>query len=288
MRAAVVDLLACPHCRRPLRERDRVVLCDAGHTFDVARQGYVNLRRGGPSVGMGDTADMVAARVTFLEAGHYARISAHVASAVSAAAPDADGRAGAVVDVGSGPGHHLATVLEAVPDRSGLGLDLSPYAARRAARCHPRAGAVVCDVWGDLPVRDGVAAAALSIFAPRNADETARVLTDGGVLVVVTPEPAHLGELVTALDMVRVDPRKRDRLGGQLAGAFVAEADEPLRYTIALSRAEAAAVARMGPSAWHLDPAVLHDRVDALAEPVEVTVAVRLSIHRRREGGRRR
>ena len=53
-----------------------------------------------------------------------------------------------------------------------------------------------CDAWTGLPVRDGSAAAVLSVFAPRNPSEAARVLSDGGVFVVVTPERGHLGELV--------------------------------------------------------------------------------------------
>lgn len=284
MLSDVVDLLACPHCRRPLVQCDRTVRCSAGHTFDIARQGYVNLRSGRRTVGTADTADMVAARSAFLDAGHYAPITRLVVSAAADTVRDA----GAVIDVGAGPGHHLASVLDARPDRRGLALDLSTYAARRAARCHPRAGAVVCDVWRDLPVRPATAAAALSIFAPRNAAEIARVLTARGALVVVTPLPTHLTELIGALDLLRVDADKPDRLRRQLAPAFVREAEERLTYALALSRADVATVVRMGPSAWHINGAALAERTAALPEPVEVTVAVRLSVHRRRDEPRRR
>jgi 23S rRNA (guanine745-N1)-methyltransferase len=54
---------------------------------------------------------------------------------------------GLVVDVGAGTGHHLAAVLDALTAHHGVALDVAKAAARRAARAHPRAAAVVCDVW---------------------------------------------------------------------------------------------------------------------------------------------
>src|SRR5205085_2362216 len=81
-------------------------------------------------------------------------------------------------------------------------------AAGGAARAHPRALAVVADAWRRLPVRNGVLDRVLVTFAPRNGPETARVLRPDGRLVVVTPAPDHLRELVGALGLLRVDPDK--------------------------------------------------------------------------------
>src|SRR5205823_9615897 len=119
---------------------------------------------------------------------------------------------GLVVDLGAGTGHHTATVLDALPGRLGLALDSSTYALRRAARAHPRLGAVACDGWRRLPVRDGAAGLVLDVFAPRNGAEFRRILAPGGALLVVTPEPAHLHELVDTLGLLAVDPDKDRRL----------------------------------------------------------------------------
>ena len=108
--------------------------------------------------------EMVAARERFLAAGHFQPIADGIIEAISDLDVD-----GPVVDIGSGPGWYLARVLEAMPDRAGLALDNSKFAARKAAKCHPRAGAVVADIWDELPVLTGSAAAANRAFADKNS-----------------------------------------------------------------------------------------------------------------------
>src|SRR5919206_373512 len=109
-----------------------------------------------------------------------------------------------------------AGVLDRAPDAVGVVLDASRYAARRAARAHPRAMAVVADSWARWPVRDAALDRVLVVFAPRNGAETARVLRPGGRLVVVTPAADHLAELVGPLGLLTVDPAKADRLTAAL------------------------------------------------------------------------
>lgn len=279
---AVVRLLRCPHCDGPLAVAGRTVRCGHGHCFDVARQGYASLLTGDAQTATADTAAMVAARVAFLDAGHLAPLVTAVADTVRAAV--AEGPEGLLVDVGAGTGHHLAAVLDGLPSLTGLALDLSAYALRRAARTHPRMAAVRCDVWRPLPVGDGVAAAVLGVFAPRNGPETARVLAPGGALVVVTPTPAHLAELVEPLGLVRVDEWKQERLAAQLGPHLVPVAHRDVIVHMVLDRPAVRAVVGMGPSARHVDPATVEERVAALPEPVPVTAAVTVAVHRRRAG----
>ncbi len=268
-------LLACPHCGAGLAETGSALACEAGHSFDVARQGYVNLLPGGASAGTADTPEMVEARMAFLARGHFRTLDDTLADAVAAVV---DGTEGCVIDVGAGTGEHLAAVLERLPGRAGLALDISKHAARRAARAHPRIGAVVCDAWGTLPVRDGVAAAVMCVFAPRNAPEFARVLARGGGLVVVTPTPLHLEELVAPLGLVSVDPRKEERLEASLGGHFERRATRVVECRMSLSRADALAAALMGPSAHHMLPGEAESRVADLPEPVAVTLSVSVSM----------
>jgi 23S rRNA (guanine745-N1)-methyltransferase len=271
-----VALLACAHCAAPLRQDGRVLRCPRGHAFDVARQGYVSLLGAGAGTGSADTAAMVAARDALLGAGHYAPVSAALAEAAGGAAVP-----GAVVDVGAGTGHHLAAVLDALPGRTGLALDLSRHAARRAARAHPRAGAVVADAWGRLPVLDGVAALVLDVFAPRNGGEAARVLAPGGLLLVVTPTPRHLAEVVGPLGMLAVDGAKEERLVRALAPHLVPEGATAVEATLLLGHDDLARLVAMGPSAFHVGPDEVAARVGALPDPVRVALSVRLSRWRR-------
>ncbi|MEU2661653.1 putative RNA methyltransferase [Micromonospora sp. NPDC007220] len=284
----IVDRLRCPVCAEPLTEvatgGARALRCPRRHSFDVARQGYVNLLAG-RAPHAGDTAEMVAARADFLAAGHYDLVSAALATAAAQAVRHvaearADGAHPLVVDAGAGTGRHLAAVLAALPDAAGLALDVSKPALRRAARAHPRAAAALADTWQRLPLADAGAAVLLNVFAPRNGAEFHRVLDPAGTLLVVTPAEDHLTELVGALGLLRVDPAKADRVAESLGGHFTPAASTLHRRELALTGPEVATLVGMGPSAWHTDPAGLAARVAALAEPVRVTVAVRLTVWR--------
>ncbi|GAA4567339.1 methyltransferase domain-containing protein [Micromonospora coerulea] len=280
----ILDRLRCPVCGEPLTEvaagTARALRCPRRHSFDIARQGYVNLLAG-RAPHAGDSAEMVAARADFLAAGHYDTIATALATmAAEVAAPV--GAYPLVVDAGAGTGWYLAAVLAALPDAVGLALDVSKPALRRAARAHPRAAAALADTWQRLPLADAAATVLLNVFAPRNGAEFHRVLDPAGALLVVTPAEDHLVELVDALGLLKVDPAKADRVAGSLAAHFVGESGDVLRARLALTRTEVATLVRMGPSAWHADPARLAERIAALPEPVPVTLAVRLGVHRPR------
>lgn len=265
----VLPALACPVCGDSLTREEGSVRCARGHAFDVAKQGYLGLLtgRGGPE---GDSPAMVAARTAFLDAGHFAPLSAALAAAVHAGAAPS----GVVLEVGAGTGHHLAAVLDALPDHAGLALDVAKHALRRAARAHPRIGAVAADAWASLPVRDGAADVVLDVFAPRNGAEWHRVLRAGGSAVVATPAAEHLGELVEALGLLTVDPHKDERLAAALGDWFTEVDAQRVELPMRLDRAAVRTVVAMGPSARHLEAAELGARVAGLPEPVSVTGAV--------------
>ena len=284
----VVGLLACPHCAGPLGRDGRVLRCPGGHAYDIARQGYASLLAPSARTGTADTADMVAARAELLAAGHFAavtralaEVATEVVNGVVAGCGAAGTGPGTVVDVGAGTGHHLAGVLDASPGCVGIALDVSRHAARRAARVHPRVGAVVADAWGRLPVRDGVAAVVLDVFAPRNGAEAARVLAPGGALLVVTPAPGHLRELAGPLGMLEIDEAKPRRLAEALGPYLEHEVTREVSARLRWGRADAERAAAMGPSAWHVGPAERRERASRLPDVLDVTLAVELSTWRR-------
>ncbi|MEU1423900.1 putative RNA methyltransferase [Kitasatospora sp. NPDC005751] len=268
--------LACPHCAQALTPDGRVLRCPTGHSFDVAKQGYVSLLAGDAHTGTGDTADMVAARSDFLAAGHYRPIADALAEAAAAVAPD-----GLVADLGAGTGHYLAHVLDALPDRPGAALDISKYALRRAARAHPRIGAVVCDAWRPLPLLDGAAGLVLNVFAPRNGPEIRRVLRPGATLLLVSPTPRHLRELVGALGLLSVDEEKQRRIDEKLGPHLTPAGRQEVEFGLRLSAADVRTVVGMGPSAWHTDRERLAARLADLPDPVEVTASVTVAAYRR-------
>jgi 23S rRNA (guanine745-N1)-methyltransferase len=260
-------MLACPVCGAGLAREDGTLRCPAGHAFDVARQGYVNLAPAG-RLPRGDTAAMVAAREAFLAEGHFDPLADALAGLPLPA--------GDVVDLGAGTGWWLARVLDAAPARAGVALDSSAFALRRAARAHPRIeAAALCDAWRGLPLVSGAAGVVLSVFAPRNGPEIARVLAPGGALVVVAPTPRHLGELVEPLGLLSVDADKAARIDASLSPHLVSNgASKEIETVMSLSHADVRALVGMGPSAFHVAPAELAARVAALPSPVAVTASV--------------
>jgi 23S rRNA (guanine745-N1)-methyltransferase len=224
---------------------------------------------------------MVADRADFLAAGHYAGITAALADAVLAGPEPRT-----LLDLGGGTGAHLAGVLDRAPDAVGVVLDASRYAARRAARAHPRAMAVVADSWAGWPVRDAALDRVLVVFAPRNGAETARVLAPEGRLVVVTPAADHLAELVGPLGLLTVDPAKADRLSAALEPHLEPVASAVHREVLALDHAAVRTLVGMGPHARHLAEGELAGRVAGLPGTVPVTVAVDISTWRVGRGGR--
>jgi 23S rRNA (guanine745-N1)-methyltransferase len=276
---AVADRLRCPTCADSLRRDDRRLLCPAGHAFDIARQGYVNLITGHRGH-RGDDARMVAARERFLRAGHYRPLSAALAELAAAHAPTGDG---VVVDLAGGTGHHLAAVLDGCPHRYGLCVEASVAALRRAARAHPRAAAIGADVWASLPVRTGAAGVVLSVFGPRGVAEIERVLEPGGIVVVTRPLAGHLAELGRLVGGIGIDPRKPERLAASFR-RFERLALERVTRRIVLGHAEIHAVMAMGPSARHVTDDQLDRAVARLPAHVEVTLAVEVSVQRSRRG----
>ena len=138
----VLELLQCPVCKADLARSGRVLRCAGGHSFDIARQGYVSLVAG-PA---GDSAEMVAARLAFLEGGHLEPLVARVAERCAELAPTGDG---AVLELGAGAGHQLARVLDLLPNRARPGARLlqarataggagPPAHRRRGLRCLER------------------------------------------------------------------------------------------------------------------------------------------------------
>lgn len=222
---------------------------------------------------------MVAARTRVVDAGLYSPIQTAVA-----AAADAD-VSGVLVDAGGGTGAYLCAALDTgLHDRIGVSLDLSKACARVAARAHPRAVSVVADLWAAIPVLTGAASTVLSVFAPRNIAETARILAPGGHWVIVTPNPGHLAEIIGPMGMLRIGDGKAERLDADLAADFDVVATEHVTASRTLTSANLADVAGMGPAGFHRTRTELADAADTLASGAAVTATldVRVTVARRR------
>ena len=282
MLSHIVDILADPNDGTALSGADDFsrLVSESGHSFDVAKQGYVTLAAGAGLKHKGDDMDMVNARETYLAMGHFAPFVETVTGAVQDAldsASLAESKPASLLEVGAGTGYYLAHTLDSIAEARGVGLDISPHAAKHLAKCHPRVGAVVADVWERLPIRDESVDAISVVFAPRNPAEFQRVLAPGGQVIVLTPGAGHLDELREPLGILGVEEGKVERMYEQAEG-FLEQAADPvdISFPIELDKASVAAQVGMSPSARHISAGELAERMAALPPTLTVTARARL------------
>lgn len=284
----IVDVLADPVDLSPLHGEDGFsrLVSESGHSYDVAKQGYVTLASGKGLNHDGDSLEMIQSREAFLSAGHFAPFVEAVSDAV---ADSLDYTAAGVeepvvLEVGAGTGYYLAHTLDTVAGARGVGLDISVPAAKHLAKSHPRTGAVVADVWQRLPLRSESVNAVTVVFAPRNPEEFRRVLVKGGEAIVLTAHQGHLDELREPLGILGVEEGKLERMLEQARGFLTPVAGpELIEFPMRLEREAIAAQVGMSPSARHLDPETLRERVAALPDHLEVTARAQLMRLRRED-----
>lgn len=260
-------MLICPLCGSPLQASDGGVTCVAGHRFDRARQGYLNLLpvQHKRSRDPGDNQTMVEARRRFLEGGHYAPVARQLAALAKAQAPRR------WLDIGCGEGYYTAAVADALPRASGFALDISREAVKRACRRTPRVEWLVASM-ARIPLPDRSCGLLISVFSPLDWNEALRLLAPGGRLLRVGPTNAHLMELRQALyQEVRdyVDDKHLACLPPDVRPAGV----EHLAFGLKLDSCEARAdLMAMTPHGWR---ASAERRSAVVANPLTVTVSMR-------------
>ena len=181
-----MDLL-CPVCGAELNRLDNRYVCPRGHSFDIARQGYVNLLavQQKHSRNPGDTREQVLSRREFLEAGFYAPIAQTLIDTAKGL-----GISGPVLDVGCGEGYYSARLAQALGAPL-TGLDISKEAVRCAAGKY-KGAQWLCATASHIPVADGSAALLTSLFALTAPEEFHRVLEQDGYFFQVLATQDHL------------------------------------------------------------------------------------------------
>jgi 23S rRNA (guanine745-N1)-methyltransferase len=271
-------LLRCPLCKSGFTGAAGALACRNGHSFDLAREGYVNLRSGPrrrPAVG-GDSPAQLRYRAEFLDAGHLDALTATIVRQVGRSSRGLQH----VLDAGSGTGHHLARITARLPGSIiGLGLDISKDAARQASRRWPTLAFGVADLWAEWPVHDAAVDLVASIFSPKNFRETARVLRPGGWFALAHPGPDHLIELRDRFGLLRQNADSSRRYIDMVTRFVGPPAIERLRSCAVLEPAMTRAAILMGPNARHIDPSIL----DVGAHPFAVTFDLNVLFARKPE-----
>ena len=179
--------LTCPICGLQLNNEGKRYVCAQNHSFDIARQGYVNLLavQQKHSLNPGDTREQVLSRREFLEAGYYAPI----AEALIETAKELD-ISGQILDVGCGEGYYSSRLADAL-NASLTGLDISKEAVRCAAAKY-KGKQWLCATAAHIPVEDRSVDLLTSLFALTLPEEFHRILKEGGYYFQVLAAEDHL------------------------------------------------------------------------------------------------
>ena len=179
--------LLCPVCGEKLNKVDRAWLCPNRHSFDIARQGYVNLLtvQQKHSLNPGDTREQVLSRRSFLEAGYYVPILETLTETAKEL-----GITGPILDVGCGEGYYSARLARTL-DAELVGLDISKEAVRCAAAKY-KGPTWLTATAAHIPVEKGSAQLVTSLFALTLPEEFSRVLRDEGYYFQVLACQDHL------------------------------------------------------------------------------------------------
>ena len=236
--------LLCPICGSTLQQIEKTFRCGNGHSFDIARQGYVNLLpvQQKHSLNPGDTREQVLSRRGFLEAGFYQPI----ADALCRAAAEM-GVTGPILDVGCGEGYYSSLVAQAL-NAPLTGLDISKEAVRCAAAKYKNAR-WICGSAVKLPVPDAGIGLLMSLFALTVPEEFHRVLRPDGCFFQVLAQEDHLLGLKSIIYPTLT--HKEKNTAPQLAG-FRQEKQIPIRFTFTVEGEQVQNLLSMTPHVYRI------------------------------------
>ena len=207
----------CPVCRTKMFVLPSNLRCLKGHSFDVAKQGYVNLlMNNSSSKRHGDDKLMVSSRTSFLEKGYY--------SPLRDALKEILGSGQKVLDAGCGEGYYTSAFSK---NNCVCGIDISKDALKSASKRCKNVSFAVASI-SDIPLADGTQDVIVSIFAPDNNNEFKRILRPNGRLITVVPMERHLFELKSAIyDKPYLNPEVNSERDG-----FLLKSAKELKYSI--------------------------------------------------------
>jgi len=286
------SILQCPVCQKPLLLSADGYQCSAMHTFDAARQGYVNLLLSHKkhSKAPGDSPDMLKSRRRFLDLGLYDRVSDSINEAVAGQLTQTEqGHAISILDAGCGEGFYLKRLKDSLERGGGnqlpidyYGVDISKFAIRQATLRDKTMSWFVASII-DLPFATDSLDVVLNVFSPADFAEFSRVLKNTGALVMVGPGPRHLNglrELIYPIAREHAQSARTEQAKGLFSLITTTRTNYPLELK---SRAEIMDLLAMTPYFWNIDLNT-KSKVEAL-DRLALDVDVEVRVFRKTTGG---
>lgn len=253
-----MDIL-CPLCNQTLLKQDRTYRCCSGHSFDIARQGYVNLLpvQMKHSLAPGDTKEQVQSRRAFLDRGFYLPI----AETLCRLAREHHCQ-GPILDVGCGEGYYSSRLADALQSPL-IGLDISKEAVRCAAGRYKHAQ-WLCATASRLPLQENSVGLLTSLFSLTLPEEFHRVLRKDGIFIQVVAGEDHLIGLKSVIYPQLTEKPKKEPVS--LPGFSLAES-LPLQFSFTVEGEQVQNLLRMTPHIYR----ITSDGLQRLLETKQLT-----------------
>ncbi|WP_394243268.1 23S rRNA (guanine(745)-N(1))-methyltransferase [Vibrio astriarenae] len=242
----------CPLCHQSLTLTDRTYRCSNNHSFDLAKEGYVNLMpvQHKRSKDPGDNKEMMQARRRFLDHDYYARLRDRIAELCL---ENTHQQTSTILDIGCGEGYYTSHLAQETQSTV-FGLDISKAMIKQAAKRYSDVNFTVASSQR-LPFSDNSLNAVVRIYAPCHHDELYRTIADNGIIITVTPAAQHLFQLRELIyEEVRLHHDEAESIVG-----FELESEENLSYPMHLSGSDAYDLLQMTPFAWKASPGLVAD-----------------------------
>lgn len=258
----------CPVCDKQLSKRDNSYSCSEKHTYDIAKEGYVNLLLANQmrSKEPGDSKEMMIARSNFLNKGYFENLAGNLNNIILSHFEITQQNDYVVFDAGCGEGYYTDQIYKELAKKTGTprvwGMDISKEAIRFAAKRNKNIGFCVGSIF-HLPILDKSVDCAVNIFAPFREEEFQRVLKQNGFIIKVTPGAKHLMGLKDAL---YDNPYENDDRIPEISMFEIVESIN-LKYEIHVDNSEDIVnMLKMTPYFWNTNIGKINDFIENTTE----------------------
>lgn len=269
------EIISCPVCSHLLIKEQNTYKCENNHTFDLAKEGYLNLLLNAKKTS-GDSKEMMAARRDFLAKGYYEKLSDRVNQRLKKSHSTDQ----AILDIGCGEGYYLSRFQkEIAPEASNFyGMDISKLGIRMAAKKNPMIHWLVAN-FAKLPFKNKSVSTVLSMFAEYSVPEIDRILTDDGNIIIVRAANNHLIELKNII-YPEIHEKVKTSSIKTFPGFCVEQENFSYKVTIQ-STEDLLSLLLMTPHYWKIKPEGIENLKKF--ESLEVTISIEIDLLKRQK-----
>lgn len=246
-------IFACPICNSSIKVFEfKSLICSNHHTFDFAKQGYINLTT--HSVNTKYNKDLFEARRKLItESGFFEPLNHSIAKVINNHVGTIETIS--ILDSGCGEGSHLSNICDIVSSDFykrvvGVGIDISKEGIMVASKNYTNKIWAVADL-SNTPFKNTQFDVILNILSPSNYAEFKRVLKPDGIVIKVVPQSHYLKELREHLFQ---KPEKQNYSNAETVERFKESFQfvecSRLSYTMNLNKPYIQSLVQMTPLTW--------------------------------------